>query len=256
MLRSEVNKYFHTRVFWSLIGISVLLLVLYSFLLAGMNQVGLSNYSFLDYLVAATNFYINITFPLMVCLFAAYSLGTEYQWRTLLLPLLEGRSRVSVISSKIGLTALATAALYIVFQCAAILIAFWLFSSQEIILENRSITYVEAVGRSLFSGGWSAMIIFLFGQIALLLIILYRSQTTAVVGSFMTFIVFILLGNVHQNPFAPLLQVSSTMVQSANLSRVNYMNTLAAGVIQWLILFALIDGLLIYVFRTRDIVLD
>ncbi|MDW8325356.1 MAG: ABC transporter permease [Anaerolineales bacterium] len=256
MIRAELKKYFQTRLFWVLNAVGLGLLVIYSLLVTGMERVGLQQVTAFDYLIGSVNIYVTSLLPVLVCLFAAYAFASEYQWRTLMIPLVEGRSRSAVLWGKAALCALTTLAFAAIYLIFALGFAFGLFSAQDMLLENRVISPLEAVLRIATATAWIALITFVFGLAAMVLAARFRHPLLASAGSLLLFFIFLMTADVRRNPFAPLLQVPRLLVQSANLSDPAFGLTVLQGVGVWVAVTGVILGVFFIVFHRQDIVFE
>ena len=256
MIRAELKKYFKTRLFWILNGIGLLVLLLFSLLLLGMSQVGLSQITSYDYLLGATNFYITNFLPLLVCVFMAYAFASEYQWRTMMIPLLEGQSRLSILRGKLVLCLLTVFTFVGVALLVFIAIAFSFFPWNDTLLENRIISPLEAILRISGACLWLAILLAIFGILSMLLVARFRHQILGVMGSFITFMLFVVTAEVHNNPLSPLFRVPRLMVQSANLSMAVLGVPLTQGIFLLVLLGGSMIGLLVFVFTRQDITFE
>jgi len=256
MIRAEIKKYFKTRLFWILNVLGIGLLIIYSLLMAGMDRVGLMSITSFEYLIGANNTFVTTLFPLLVCLFSAYVLDSEYRWRTMMMPIMEGVVRSAILRGKVILCLLATLTFALVYLVGSVGVAFGLFSSQDMLLENRVISYLEATGRITAAIVWTALIVFLFGLLAMLLVAEFHNLTLAAVGSFLGFLGFMFTSGVKYNPFGSLLQVANLLLHSAHLINLNFGLILLKGLGVWLITGGAILGLFLTVFHHQDIVLE
>lgn len=81
---AETRKYLRTRLFAALNALAFVLLLVYSLLIIGAERVGLMEVTYFDYLIGALNTYMVSILPFSLCLFAAYTVVSEYQWRTII----------------------------------------------------------------------------------------------------------------------------------------------------------------------------
>ncbi len=255
MIRAALKTYLSWRGFWALNLIGLGLLVLYSLVLVGMDRVGWMPVSGLDYLVGSLNVYLTNLLPLLVCLFAAQAFASEYQWRTLMIPLFEGVPRWRIALSKVVLSAVATVVFVAVYLVAAAGLAFLLFSFKGVMLESRVISAGEALFRLAVAGGWLTLVICLFGWLALALVVQLRQPLLAGIGAFLVFIA-ILETQGPRSPFAPWFQVAQTLVKAPDLANSDVARLVARGGAIWLAAAALIIGWLLCLFNRRDITLD
>lgn len=256
MIQVELKKYFNTRLFWILNAVGLVILVIYSLFLAGMDRVGLMPITAFDYLIATSNLYVTNLMPLLVCLFMAYAFSSEYEWRTMMIPILDGRSRLSILRGKVALCVLVTLTFIIVYLGVAIGIAFGLFTSQDMLLESRLISPVEGVLRVAAGSFWVALITVDFGLLAMVLVARFRHPVLGTIGSFLAFMVFLMTADVRQNPLAPLVQIPRLLTQTANLSGATLAAPLLLGALLWLIITGAILGLFIAVFIHQDIAFE
>jgi len=256
MIRAELKKYFQTWVFWALNGVGLGLLVIYSLLIVGMDRVGLQHVTAFDYLIGSVNTYVTSLLPLLTCLFAAYAFASEYQWRTMMIPLVEGRSRSAILWGKVVLCALTTLTFTLVYLIVAVGFAFGLFSSQDMLLENRVISPIEAVLRIVSGAAWIALITFVFGLMAMVLATRFRHPLLASTGSFLLFLVFLMTADVRHNPFAPVLQAPRLLAQSANLTDPAFGLLVFQGMGIWVAAAGTVLGVLFALFHRQDIVFE
>lgn len=256
MIRAELTKYFLTRLFWILNAVGLGLLVAYSLLVAGMDRVGLQQASALDYLIGSVNTYVTSLLPVLTSLFAAYTCSSEYQWRTMMIPLVEGEPRKAILGAKVILCALTTITFTSVYLVFSVGFAFGLFSSQDMRLESHLISPIEAVLRVAAGAGWIALVIFVFGLIAMVLALRFRHPLVASVGSILLFFLFMMTSDLRRNPFAPLIQVPRLLVQSANLTDSAFGLLAVQGLGIWLSATCVMLGVLFFVFDRQDIVFE
>lgn len=256
MIQVELKKYFNTRLFWVLNAVGLVILVIYSLFLAGMDRVGLMPITAFDYLIATSNLYVTNLMPLLVCLFMAYAFASEYQWRTMMIPLLEGRSRLSILWGKVVLCVLTTLTFILAYLGVAVGIAFGLFTSQDMLLESRLISPAEAILRVAAGSFWVALITVEFGLLAMVLVARFRHPVLGTIGSFLAFMVFLMTADARHNPLVPLIQVPRLLVQSANLSSATLASPLLLGIGLWLVTTGAVLGLFIAVFIRQDIAFE
>ncbi len=254
MLKADIKTYFNTWVFWALNGLTLGFLVLYSLLLAGMDRIGLRPMTALDYLSSSSGIYTNALYPLLTTLFSAYVLSSEYRWRTLMVPIFEGVSRTRILSSKIGFCFLSTVILGVVYFCGAFLFGFTLFTSQNMLVENRTLSAFEVVARMSGVAIWTALIMVLFGLLAMLLVIQFKNALVATVGSFLAFLILMITAETRHNPFGPMLKIAQ-LLQSANLEALAR-GPLLPGIGIWLLTLMVLMVALAVSFHRQDIVLE
>ncbi|PKO20998.1 MAG: hypothetical protein CVU38_17120 [Chloroflexi bacterium HGW-Chloroflexi-1] len=189
------------------------------------------------------------------CLFAAQACASEYQWRTLMIPLFEGVSRRRIAVSKVVLSAVATLVFVAVYLVAATVLACLLFSFQGVMLESRVISPGEALLRLAAAGGWLSLIICLFGWLTLALVAQLRQTLLAGVGAFLVFIA-VLETQGPRSPFTPWFQVAQTLVKTPDLANADFAWLVARACAVWLVVAVLVVGWLLCLFSRRDITFD
>jgi len=255
MISAQLKIYFNTRLFWVLNALSLGMLLLYSLLMVGMDRVGLMPMTAFDYLINANNTYVTTLFPLLVVLFSAYTFSAEYRYRTLMIPLFEGVPRKSIVLGKVVLCAISTLTFVLVYFVGSVGLGFGLFSSQDMFLENRVLSALEVICRMGGAMLWTALLVFLFGLLALFLVVQFRNVLIATIGAFLAFLGLLFTTNTRHNPFAPMLQVATLLIQSADLTAVIH-GPLVPGFSIWLATVVIVIGGLWVSFHRRDIVFD
>jgi len=256
MIRAEMTKYFRTRLFWVLNGLGLALLTAYSLAMAGMARVGLMPVTAFEYLIAANNTYVMLLLPLLVLLFSAHVFASEYRWRTMMIPIVAGMRRATIVWNKVTLCGLTTLCFVGVYLVGSMGFAFTLFPAQDMRLEGHTLSIGEVIGRMVAAMGWTTLIIFLFGLLTMVLVAALRNTVLAAVGSFLAFIGLMMSSGAKYNPFAPLLRVTNAFVQVADLTTPDIGLLLLKGSGVWLVAFTVIIVVLLESFRRQDIVLE
>ncbi len=255
MILADIQAYFNTRLFWVLNILSLVLLTLYSLLMAGMDRIGLNPMRAYDYLISVNNTNVTMLMPLLICLFTSYMLASEYRWRTLMVPLFEGVSRTRIVLSKAVLCALVSLSFALIYLIGSLIFAFTLFSSKNMLLESHVLTLGEVVSRMAGAVIWNALIVFLFGLLSMILVVQFRNAVLATVGSFIGFIILLLTAGTRNNPLEPLFNTGNTILYAAGFDA-GFTQTLLQGLATWLLLAGGLLALFWYLFRRQDIVLE
>lgn len=215
MFYVEMRKYIRTRLFWALNLTGAFFLCVYSFFMIGAHQVGLMYVTGFDYLVGSMNFYLTNLLPFLFCLFAAYTVTSEFQWHTWMIPVFDGVARPVVIFSKSALLAVAILIFTGLYLLLSLLIASSFFSFQDILLESRLVSPAQSVGRIILGGFWFSFVLYPFGLLAMWLAIRSRNLLVSGLGAGLTFFALLLSQSSPRNPFAALLRVAQNLVQNA-----------------------------------------
>jgi len=256
MLRAEVIKYTRTWLFWALLGASVAFLLAYSTLLLAMDRLGLQPLTAFDYLIGINNALVVNVLPLQTCLFMAFAFASEYQWRTVMLPLLEGRSRAAIVTAKVLLTVLVIVALMIVYFVFSLPIAFTLFGARPILLEDRQLSSLEAIARMGAALSWTVPVFALFGWLSLLLAQWFRHYLLATLLGFLTFGLCMLTSDMRGSPFYVLLRVPRLLAEVAHLESSDLATAMGTGALTWVVLAAVLLTALYVSFDRQDVILE
>jgi hypothetical protein len=256
MIRAEIKKYFHSRLFWILNLLGLGLLTAYSLSLAGLARVGLMPITAFEYLIGANNTYVMVLLPLLLFLFSAHAFASEYRWRTMMIPIVAGVSRSTIVWTKIALCALTVLSFVIIYLVGSMAFAFTLFPAQDMLLEGHQISTGEAIARMTAAMLWISLILLLFGILTMLLVSALRNVVLAATGAFLTFLGLTMSVDAKYNPFAPLLRVARAIVQTADLTSSEFTLQLLKGTGIWLLTFTVIVVVFVQVFRRQDIVLE
>ena len=250
---AETRKYLKTRLFAALNALALVLLLVYSLLIIGAERVGLMEVTYFDYLIGALNTYMVTILPFSLCLFGAYTVVSEYQWRTIVWIAFDGLSRLRWISQKALLCVLIDIVLPFAYVMPALLIARFAFPFASVLVEHRFLGPSEALLRLFAACLWVAIMLLPFALLALVLAVITRSTLVSGMGSAMVYYIALIVQNTGWNPLRPLFQVARDLVQSANLQTPDFW----ASVVQASILIVLLIGVgmvgLIVLFTRSDL---
>lgn len=256
ILQAEIRKYITTPFFWILNGIGMGLLLLYSFLLFGANQVGLLYVTAFDYLVGSVNLYVTNVLPFLFSLFAAYICATEIQWRTIMFPFFDGIPIRVWAAAKATLAAISLLIFIGLYMMVATALSGFLFSWSGIRLENVALSPGSALLRVVGGAIWIGLILYPFGLLAQVLAILSRNPFIGGIGGALMFLAILILQNSAYNPFRPCFAVAQQIAQVGVLLNPAFFSLALQAVLLNLVMIAVGLGALFFVIGKRDVILE
>ncbi len=253
MFRAEMRKYILTRMFFYIMAISLLILGVYTLLLAGAVHVGLTQASYFDYIIGALNLYSTVILPFISCVVAAYLVLSEYQWRTLIWMAFDRVPRSRWIVAKVEVLVLSVLVWLTVYFVVTVVLALFLFHPEEVFIEYRALSVGEAVLRSGLGGVWIALIIVPFGCVAILMSLLTRNMVVSgLVGAF-SYYLLLMSQNMGDHPLMVLFRVARGVVRSADVLTGPFLMAVAQGLLFILGLTGVVVYLAIVLFRRQDL---
>ena len=253
MFRAEIRKYVLNRMFFYILAIGLLILAVYTVLLAGAVHVGLTQASYFDFIIGALNMYSTVILPFIGCIVAAYLVLSEYQWRTLIWTAFDRVPRYRWIIAKVEILVLSLLVWLFVYFVATVILALLVFHPEEVFVEYHALSVGEAILRTAFGGMWIALIIVPFGCISILMSLVTRNMVVSGLAGAFSYYLLLMSQNMGNHPLTILFQVARGVVRSADVLTGAFLTAVAQGVLIIVGLTGVIVYLAVVLFQRQDL---